>query len=170
MKPLGEIRGFGLDVHQYADTQLYLSFKSEPVKMMKVLCECLEVVGGWMAANILKLNADKVDVLFGRQEAGRCGELPGPEWGNCAPKGPGAQPGGHFGFAAVNGSAGQFCVQGSCLPAQSGTQAKTLSALRLYCQSSVCSSYLLFGLLQCALRGATCVSGPETATNPECGG
>uniref|UniRef100_A0A670I451 Reverse transcriptase domain-containing protein n=1 Tax=Podarcis muralis TaxID=64176 RepID=A0A670I451_PODMU len=63
MKPLGEIiRRFGLGVHQYADdTQLYLSFKSEPVK---VLCECLEAVGGWMAANRLRLNPDKTEVLF----------------------------------------------------------------------------------------------------------
>uniref|UniRef100_A0A670JM86 Reverse transcriptase domain-containing protein n=1 Tax=Podarcis muralis TaxID=64176 RepID=A0A670JM86_PODMU len=66
MKPLGEIvRGFGLGVHQYADdTQLYLSFKSEPVKAVKVLCECLEAVGGWMAANRLRLNPDKTEVLF----------------------------------------------------------------------------------------------------------
>ncbi|XP_077788962.1 uncharacterized protein LOC114600407 [Podarcis muralis] len=66
MKPLGEIiRGFGLGVHQYAeDTQLYLSFKSEPVKVVKVLCECLEAVEGWMVANGLRLNPDKTEVLF----------------------------------------------------------------------------------------------------------
>uniref|UniRef100_A0A670IP01 Reverse transcriptase domain-containing protein n=1 Tax=Podarcis muralis TaxID=64176 RepID=A0A670IP01_PODMU len=66
MKPLGEIiRGFGLGVHQYADdTQLNLSFKSEPVKAVKVLWECLEAVGGWMAANRLRLNPDKTEVLF----------------------------------------------------------------------------------------------------------
>uniref|UniRef100_A0A670J261 Reverse transcriptase domain-containing protein n=1 Tax=Podarcis muralis TaxID=64176 RepID=A0A670J261_PODMU len=66
MKPLGEIiRGFGLGVHQYADdTQLYLSFNSKPVKAVKVLCECLEAVGGWMAANRLRLNPDKTEVLF----------------------------------------------------------------------------------------------------------
>ncbi|XP_060124758.1 uncharacterized protein LOC132591228 [Zootoca vivipara] len=36
----------------------------EPVKAVKVLCECLEAVGGWMAANRLRLNPDKTEVLF----------------------------------------------------------------------------------------------------------
>ncbi|XP_077777885.1 uncharacterized protein LOC144326048 isoform X2 [Podarcis muralis] len=36
----------------------------EPVKVVKVLCECLEAVGGWMAANRLRLNPDKTEGLF----------------------------------------------------------------------------------------------------------
>uniref|UniRef100_A0A670II27 Reverse transcriptase domain-containing protein n=1 Tax=Podarcis muralis TaxID=64176 RepID=A0A670II27_PODMU len=75
MKPLGEIiRGLGLGVHKYADdTQLSLSFKSEPVKVVKVLCECLEAVGGWMAANRLRLNPDKTEVLFLGDRGWACG-------------------------------------------------------------------------------------------------
>ncbi|XP_053224964.1 uncharacterized protein LOC128403862 [Podarcis raffonei] len=44
----------------------------EPVKAVKVLCECLEAAGGWMAANRLRLNPDKTEVLFlgDRRQAG----------------------------------------------------------------------------------------------------
>uniref|UniRef100_A0A670K355 Dishevelled segment polarity protein 2 n=1 Tax=Podarcis muralis TaxID=64176 RepID=A0A670K355_PODMU len=98
-----------------------------------------------------------------------CGGLPGPEWGNCAPEGPGAQPGSHFGLTAVQGGTGQICVQGGCLPAPSGAQDETLPACRLSCQSGACSGYLPLGLLQCALRGATFGGDPETTINPVCG-
>ncbi|KAF7248518.1 NHP2-like protein 1 [Varanus komodoensis] len=66
MKPLGEVtRRFGLRSHQYADdTQLYLSFSTDPGEAVAVLNWCLAEVMGWMRANKLKLNPDKMEVLL----------------------------------------------------------------------------------------------------------
>ncbi|KAF7250405.1 Vacuolar protein sorting-associated protein 13A [Varanus komodoensis] len=66
MKPLGEvIRRCGLRNHQYADdTQLYLSFSTNPGEAVAVLNQCLAEVMGWMRANKLKLNPDKTEVLL----------------------------------------------------------------------------------------------------------
>ncbi|KAF7248327.1 putative uncharacterized transposon-derived protein F52C9.6 [Varanus komodoensis] len=66
MKPLGEvIRRCGLWNHQYADdTQLYLSFSTNPGLAVAVLNRCLAEVMGWMRANTLKLNPDKTEVLL----------------------------------------------------------------------------------------------------------
>ncbi|KAF7239466.1 putative RNA-directed DNA polymerase from transposon BS [Varanus komodoensis] len=65
MKPLGEvIRRCGLRNHQYTDdTQLYLSFSTNPGEAVAVLNRCLAEVMGWMRANKLKLNPDKTEVL-----------------------------------------------------------------------------------------------------------
>ncbi|KAF7239088.1 Sodium-dependent phosphate transporter 2 [Varanus komodoensis] len=65
MKPLGEvIRRCGLRNHQYADdTQLYLSFSTNPGEAVAVLNRCLAEVMEWMRANKLKLNPDKTEVL-----------------------------------------------------------------------------------------------------------
>uniref|UniRef100_A0A8D2Q0S4 Reverse transcriptase domain-containing protein n=1 Tax=Varanus komodoensis TaxID=61221 RepID=A0A8D2Q0S4_VARKO len=65
MKPLGEvIRRCGLWNHRYADdTQLYLSFSTNPGEAVAVLNWCLAKVMGWMRANKLKLNPDKTEVL-----------------------------------------------------------------------------------------------------------
>ncbi|KAF7246206.1 NIPA-like protein 2 [Varanus komodoensis] len=66
MKPLGEvIRRCGLRNHQYADdTQLYLSFSTNPGEAVAVLNRCLAEVMGWMRANKVKLNPDKTEVLL----------------------------------------------------------------------------------------------------------
>ncbi|KAF7245399.1 RNA-directed DNA polymerase from mobile element jockey [Varanus komodoensis] len=66
MKPLGEvIQRCGLRNHQYADdTQLYLSFSTNPGEAVVVLNRCLAEVMGWMRANKLKLNPDKTEVLL----------------------------------------------------------------------------------------------------------
>ncbi|KAF7249404.1 5-hydroxytryptamine receptor 4, partial [Varanus komodoensis] len=76
MKPLGEvIRRCGLRNHQYADdTQLYLSFSTNPGEAVAVLNRCLAEVMGWMRANKLKLNLDKTEVLLvGRSGFGEGG-------------------------------------------------------------------------------------------------
>ncbi|KAF7245267.1 Lysophospholipid acyltransferase 1 [Varanus komodoensis] len=66
MKPLGDvIRRCGLRNHQYADdTQLYISFSTNPGEEVVVLNRCLAEVMGWMRANKLKLNPDKTEVLL----------------------------------------------------------------------------------------------------------
>ncbi|KAF7253353.1 Fibroblast growth factor receptor 2 [Varanus komodoensis] len=66
MKPLGEVvRRCGLRNHQYADdTQLYLSFSTNPGEAVAVLNWCLAEVMGWMRANKLKLSPDKMEVLL----------------------------------------------------------------------------------------------------------
>ncbi|KAF7239662.1 putative RNA-directed DNA polymerase from transposon BS [Varanus komodoensis] len=66
MKTLGEvIKRCGLWNHQYADnTQLYLSFSTNPGEAVAVLNRCLAEVMGWMRANKLKLNPDKTEVLL----------------------------------------------------------------------------------------------------------
>ncbi|KAF7240874.1 putative RNA-directed DNA polymerase from transposon BS [Varanus komodoensis] len=66
MKLLREvIRRCGLRNHQYADdTQLYLSFSTNPGEAVAVLNWCLAEVMGWMRANKLKLNPDKTEVLL----------------------------------------------------------------------------------------------------------
>ncbi|KAF7253150.1 hypothetical protein EYD10_01179 [Varanus komodoensis] len=66
MKLLGEvIRRCGLRNHQYADdTQLYLSFSTNPGEAVAVLNRCLAEVMGWMRANKLKLNPDMMEVLL----------------------------------------------------------------------------------------------------------
>ncbi|KAF7247451.1 B-cell linker protein [Varanus komodoensis] len=66
MKPLGEvIRRCALWNHQYADdTQLYLSFSTNPGEAVAVLNRCLAEVMGWMRTNKLKLNPDKMEVLL----------------------------------------------------------------------------------------------------------
>uniref|UniRef100_A0A8D2L5S4 Reverse transcriptase domain-containing protein n=1 Tax=Varanus komodoensis TaxID=61221 RepID=A0A8D2L5S4_VARKO len=66
MKLLGEvIRRCGLRNHQYADdTQLYLSFSTNPGEAVAVLNRCLAEVMGWMRANKLKLSPGKTEVLL----------------------------------------------------------------------------------------------------------
>ncbi|KAF7243828.1 Alanine--glyoxylate aminotransferase 2, mitochondrial [Varanus komodoensis] len=66
MKPLGDvIRRCGLRNHQYSDdTQLYLSFSTNPGEAVAVLNRCLAEVMGWMRANKLKLSPDKTEVLL----------------------------------------------------------------------------------------------------------
>ncbi|KAF7251817.1 putative RNA-directed DNA polymerase from transposon BS [Varanus komodoensis] len=75
MKPLGEvIRRCGLRNHQYADdTQLYLSFSTNPGEAVAVLNRCLAEVMEWMRANKLKLNPDKTEVLVGASGFGEGG-------------------------------------------------------------------------------------------------
>ncbi|KAF7245513.1 putative RNA-directed DNA polymerase from transposon BS [Varanus komodoensis] len=58
-------RRCGLQNHQYADdTQLYLSFSTNPGEAVAVLNRCLAEVMGWMRANKLKLSPDKTEVLL----------------------------------------------------------------------------------------------------------
>ncbi|KAF7251997.1 hypothetical protein EYD10_02590 [Varanus komodoensis] len=66
MKPLGEvIRRCGLWNHQYTDdTQLYLLFSTNPGEAVAVLNWCLAEVMGWLRANKLRLNPDKMEVLL----------------------------------------------------------------------------------------------------------
>ena len=97
-----------------------------------------------MAANRLRLNPDKTEVLFwgDRRQAGV--EDSQVLNGVLVPLKERVL---SLGLTAVHGGAGQFCIQGSCLPAPYCTQAETLPARRLSCQSGACSSYLLLGLL-----------------------
>ena len=51
--------------HQYVgDTQLYLSFSSNPGEAVAVLNQCLSTVMDWMRANKLRLNPDQTEVLL----------------------------------------------------------------------------------------------------------
>ena len=69
-KPLGDvIRAHGLQHHFYADdTQLYLSFKpNDKVVQSEALTRienCLKDIELWMHQNMLKLNADKTEVML----------------------------------------------------------------------------------------------------------
>ena len=57
----GVIQRCGLRCHQYADdTQLYLSFSSNPGEAVAILNQCLSIVMEWMKANKLRLNPDKM--------------------------------------------------------------------------------------------------------------
>uniref|UniRef100_A0A670K1D9 Uncharacterized protein n=1 Tax=Podarcis muralis TaxID=64176 RepID=A0A670K1D9_PODMU len=143
-----------------------LSFKSEPVKAVKVLCECLEAVGGWMAANRLRLNPDKTEGLF-LGDRGRVGVEDSLVLnGVTVPLKDQVRSLGVILDAQLSMEAQ---VKSMCRAAISGTQDETLPARRLSGQSGACSGYLPLGLLPCALRGATFEGDPETTTNPECG-
>ena len=66
MKLLGEVvRRFELRSQQYADnTQLYLSFSTNPGVAVAVLNLCLGLLMDWMRVNKLRLNPDKSEVLL----------------------------------------------------------------------------------------------------------
>lgn len=58
---------FGLRCHQYEDdSQLCLSFPSDPREAVEVLNQYLKSVMNWMWVNRLKLNPDKTEVLLDR--------------------------------------------------------------------------------------------------------
>ena len=64
--PLGDIvRSHGLSCHFYADdTQLNFSFKlHDQAASVQAIESCLNDVGAWMLANMLKLNRDKTELL-----------------------------------------------------------------------------------------------------------
>ncbi|XP_078241606.1 uncharacterized protein LOC140704410 [Pogona vitticeps] len=59
------VRRFGLRSQQYADdTQLYLSFSTNPGVAVTVLNSCLNSIMVWMRVNKLRLNPDKFEVLL----------------------------------------------------------------------------------------------------------
>ena len=68
--PIGDItRKHNVEYHFYADdTQLYIMFDpsipGEDLKAKKKIEACIEDIKQWMAANHLKLNTDKTEVLF----------------------------------------------------------------------------------------------------------
>ena len=65
--PLGDIiRAHGLSAHFYADdTQLYLAFRPcDQAAAIAKLEECVVDVRHWMAANYLKLNEEKTELMF----------------------------------------------------------------------------------------------------------
>ena len=63
MKLLGKvIRSFGLSQQYADDTQLYLSFSTNPGEAVSVLNSCLDLIMDWMRVNKLKLNPDKMEV------------------------------------------------------------------------------------------------------------
>ena len=66
MKLLGEaVRRFGLRSHQYADdTQLYLSFSTNPGVTAAILNSCLDLITDWMMVNKLRLSPNKIEVLL----------------------------------------------------------------------------------------------------------
>jgi hypothetical protein len=69
-KPLGDlIQRYGLHYHFYADdTQLYVSFKPnndiEKNEALELIEKCLTDIESWMHKNMLKLNADKTEVML----------------------------------------------------------------------------------------------------------
>lgn len=69
-KPVGEIcKKHGLNYHYYADDgQLYLSFKpictvSKSDSLDRIVT-CLAEIVSWMNNNMLKINADKTEVII----------------------------------------------------------------------------------------------------------
>jgi len=57
---------YGVSLHAYGDdTQLYLHFcRNEIASSVDQLERCILDIGHWMSANRLKLNADKMELLF----------------------------------------------------------------------------------------------------------
>ena len=97
MKPLEEvIRRFGLRSQQYADdTQLYLSFSTNPGVAVASLNSCLDSVMSRMRVNKLRLSSDKSKVLLVCAPPDRLkGHFPDLDGVTLAPKGQGPQLGG----------------------------------------------------------------------------
>ena len=57
---------FVVTLHAFADdTQLYLHCDSNSIlQSVTTLQQCVAAIGKWMSANLLKLNADKTELLW----------------------------------------------------------------------------------------------------------
>lgn len=75
---------------QYADdTHLYLSIPSSPVEVVDTLNQFLEEVMGWIQANMLKFNPDRLEVLLVESSLIlECGFMPTSVWVVLTPKSP----------------------------------------------------------------------------------
>uniref|UniRef100_A0A3B3CU78 Reverse transcriptase domain-containing protein n=1 Tax=Oryzias melastigma TaxID=30732 RepID=A0A3B3CU78_ORYME len=73
MLPLGNIiRRHGINFHSYADdTQLYVAVSPDEPTATNKLINCINDIKDWMAANFLKLNKDKTEIMIIGPEADR---------------------------------------------------------------------------------------------------